>query len=226
MPVRVFAMLIVLTAAAPAQAQPAAEKARPDAKAEAEAEPEASADTGSAVFGGGCFWSMEALFERVPGVTSVVSGFAGGVVPNPSYEMVCTSETGHAEVVRVAFDPSVVTYDTLLKIFWMVHDPTTPNAQGEDFGPQYRSIILYENDAQKKAAQGSYRKLKAARTFKNPIVTELVPLNAFYPAEPYHQDYYQKHFHEPYCQTVIEPKVWKLDRKLRPASGKTAKKKK
>jgi peptide-methionine (S)-S-oxide reductase len=197
-------------------------KGSPDAKPKAEKP--APIETGSAVFGGGCFWSMEAIFERVPGVKSVTSGFAGGVVPNPSYEQVCTSQTGHAEVIRVEYDPKATTYETLLKFFWMSHDPTTLNSQGDDEGPQYRSIILYENDDQKKTAQASYRKLKAARTFKSPIVTQLVPLTAFYPAEPYHQDYYQNHFSEPYCQAVIEPKLYKLDTYLHPRTRKARKK--
>jgi peptide-methionine (S)-S-oxide reductase len=177
----------------------------------------------TATFGGGCFWSMEAIFERVPGVRSVVSGFAGGFVPNPTYEMVCTGRTGHAEVVRIVYDPRVVSYETLLKIFWMSHDPTTPNSQGDDHGPQYRSIILYETDDQKDAARQSYRRLKAARAFRSPIVTELAPLTAFYPAEPYHQDYYQNHWAEPYSMTVIEPKLWKLESRLHPRTRSKAK---
>jgi len=179
-----------------------------------EAEKEKSSDskvkTEKATFGGGCFWSIEAIFERVPGVKSVVSGFAGGDVPNPDYETVCTGMTGHAEVVRITYDPKVVTYEKLLKIFWSAHDPTTLNSQGEDFGTQYRSIILYHNEDQKEAALKSYRELTKAGAFARPIVTQLVPVPPFYPAERYHQDYYRKHRTSEYCQMVIVPKLMKL----------------
>jgi peptide-methionine (S)-S-oxide reductase len=214
-----FAALLGCACAGTAFGQPTAERGGTRLRSPGEAGP-----IETAVFAGGCFWSTEALFERVPGVKNVVSGFAGGVVPSPSYEMVCTGETGHAEAVRVTFDSEAVSYEALLKIFWSVHDPTTPNRQGEDEGPQYRSMIFYRNDAQKKAAHESYRQLKASKTFRAPIVTELVPLTAFYPAEPYHQDYYRHHWHEPYCQTVIEPKLFKLDAKLHPGAHKTRKK--
>jgi len=173
----------------------------------------------TATFGGGCFWSMETIFERIPGVKTAVSGFAGGSVPNPSYAMVCTGQTGHAEVVRVEYDPKVVTYEKLLKVFWAAHDPTTVNSQGDDFGPQYRSVIFYESEAQKEAALKSYRDLTARRVFRSPIVTELYPLTAFYPAEAYHQDYYRHHRGNDYCTVYIEPKLKKL--KL---TGKVAKK--
>jgi peptide-methionine (S)-S-oxide reductase len=143
-----------------------------------------------ATFGAGCFWHVEATFERLPGVISAVSGYAGGHVRFPSYEMVHEGDTGHAEVVMVQYDPEVVTYEDLLKVFWSHHDPTTPNQQGPDIGPQYRSIILYHNEAQRKAALKSYDDLMERRAFRKPIVTELVPLKAFYRAEDYHQDYY------------------------------------
>lgn len=185
-------------------------------------EPKAAAKknkTETATFGGGCFWSMETVFERIPGVKSAVSGFAGGSVPNPSYAMVCTGQTGHAEVVHVEYDPKVVTYEKLLKVFWAAHDPTTVNSQGDDFGPQYRSVIFYESEAQKEAALESYRDLTARRVFRSPIVTELYPLTAFYPAEAYHQDYYRHHRGNDYCTVYIEPKLKKL--KL---TGKAAKK--
>jgi peptide-methionine (S)-S-oxide reductase len=163
-----------------------------------------------ATFGGGCFWSFEAAFERVPGVISVTSGFSGGNVPNPSYEMVCTGQTGHAEVIQVEFDSTIIPYEKLLKFFWTAHDPTTPNSQGDDFGTQYRSIILYHDAAQKKAAQKVYQELKAAKKYRAPIVTELVPFVAFFPAEPYHQDYYRNHPYNEYSIDYIIPKLRKL----------------
>jgi peptide-methionine (S)-S-oxide reductase len=143
-----------------------------------------------ATFGGGCFWHVEADFERLKGVISAVSGYAGGNARNPSYEMVHEGFTGHAEVVMVQYDPEIITYEELLKVFWSIHDPTTPNRQGPDVGTQYRSIILYHNEAQRKAALDSYHKLVEARVFRSPIVTQLQPLRAFYRAEDEHQDYY------------------------------------
>ena len=168
----------------------------------------APAKTETATIGGGCFWCAEAVFQRIPGVKSVVSGFAGGTVANPSYEQVCTGTTGHAEVIQLKFDPSVLSYDKVLEIFWEAHDPTTLNRQGNDSGTQYRSIILYSDDTQKKAAEAS--KAKAAKNFKAPIVTEIVPLKAFYPAEDYHQNYYNSNKNQGYCQFVITPKLKKL----------------
>ena len=143
-----------------------------------------------ATFGAGCFWHVEAEFEWLPGVKSAVSGYAGGEVPNPSYEMVHEGETGHIEVVQVEYDPSIVTYEQLLKVFWHGHDPTQWNRQGPDVGTQYRSAIFYHNEAQKKAALKSYRELTAARAYRAPIVTLLLPMKAFYRAEEYHQNYY------------------------------------
>jgi peptide-methionine (S)-S-oxide reductase len=143
-----------------------------------------------ATFGAGCFWHVEDAFERTPGVLAAVSGYAGGDVPNPTYEMVHEGMTGHAEVVMVEYDADVISYEDLLKVFWSHHDPTTPNRQGPDVGPQYRSIILYHDEAQQKAALKSYHDLVARRAFRRPIVTQLVPLTRFYRAEDYHQDYY------------------------------------
>jgi peptide-methionine (S)-S-oxide reductase len=168
-----------------------------------------------ATFGGGCFWCMEAVFERIPGVKSVVSGYAGGHVPNPTYHMVGTGLTGHAEVIQIEYDPSVITFDKLLKFFWSSHDPTTLNSQGPDFGTQYRSIILYHDEDQKKIAQQQYRELMAHRARKSPIVTELVPFTEFYPAEAYHQDYYRNHPYDDYSQIYIVPKLRKLRQKLK-----------
>jgi peptide-methionine (S)-S-oxide reductase len=162
----------------------------------------------TATFGGGCFWCAEAVFQRIPGVKSVTSGFAGGTTANPSYEDVCTGTTGHAEVIQLKFDPSVISYDQLLGVFWEAHDPTTLNRQGNDAGTQYRSIILYSNEAQKLAAEKS--KAQAAKNFTSPIVTEIVPLTKFYPAEDYHQNYYNLHKGQGYCQFVIGPKLRKL----------------
>jgi peptide-methionine (S)-S-oxide reductase len=144
-----------------------------------------------ATFGAGCFWHVEDVFERQKGVKSAVSGYSGGNVPEPSYEMVHTGITGHAEVVQVEYDPNVISYEKLLKIFWSCHDPTSINRQGPDEGPQYRSVIFYHNEEQKKAALKSYEQLTRARVFNAPIVTELVPMLAFFPAEDYHQDYYR-----------------------------------
>ena len=162
----------------------------------------------TATIGGGCFWCAEAVFQRIPGVKSVVSGFAGGATPNPTYEQVCTGETGHAEVIQIQFDPSVISYDKILEIFWEAHDPTTLNRQGNDAGTQYRSIILYSNEAQKAAAEKS--KAEAAHHFKDPITTQIVPLTHFYSAEQYHQNYYNDHKNQSYCQFVIRPKLRKL----------------
>jgi peptide-methionine (S)-S-oxide reductase len=169
----------------------------------------APAKTETATLGGGCFWCAEAVFQRIPGVKSVTSGFAGGTVANPSYEQVCTGTTGHAEVIQLTFDPAVLSYDKLLEIFWEAHDPTTLNRQGNDTGTQYRSIILYSNETQKKAAEAS--KAQAAKKFKNPIVTEIVPLNAFYSAGDHHQNFYnQNKGGNTYCQFVITPHLQQL----------------
>ena len=166
-----------------------------------------------ATFGGGCFWCMEAEFQRVPGVKSVTSGFAGGHTENPTYEQVCTGDTGHAEVTQIVFDPQKVSYGKLLDYFWDAHDPTTPNQQGADMGTQYRSIILYNSEAQKEAAEKS--KVEAQKKFKKPIVTQIVPLKKFYKAEDYHQDYYNNNSSAPYCQVVIQPKLEKFEKKLK-----------
>jgi peptide-methionine (S)-S-oxide reductase len=166
-----------------------------------------------ATLGGGCFWCVEATLELLPGVKNVVSGYAGGHKENPTYEEVLTKTTGHAEVVQVEFDPAVVSYEKLLEAFWEVHDPTTLNRQGNDVGPQYRSIILYHNDAQKLAAEKS--KAAEQKKLSRPIVTEIVPLKKFYEAEGYHQDYFRKNPNQAYCQVVIRPKVNKLEQKLK-----------
>ena len=163
-----------------------------------------------ATLAGGCFWCLEAVFEQLRGVTKVQSGYAGGHVPNPSYEAVCTGMTGHAEVVQVAFDPAVISYRDLLGVFFTLHDPTTLNAQGGDVGTQYRSAIFYHDDEQRRVAEEVVRELEAEHVFDDPIVTEIVPLTAFYPAEEYHREYYRRNTNQPYCRAVIAPKVAKL----------------
>ncbi|HTY02008.1 MAG TPA: peptide-methionine (S)-S-oxide reductase MsrA [Bacteroidota bacterium] len=161
-----------------------------------------------ATFGAGCFWCVEAVFQRIEGVDSVQVGYAGGTVPNPSYEQVCTGTTGHAESIRIVFDPSKISYRKLLEVFWACHDPTTLNRQGADEGTQYRSVIFYHNDMQKKEAEESMA--AAQKEFSDPIVTAIEPLRNFYPAEKYHQDYYDKNPNAPYCSLVISPKLRKL----------------
>jgi len=163
----------------------------------------------TAVFGGGCFWCMEAVFQNLPGITKITSGFAGGTTANPTYDQVCTGRTGHAEVLQITYDPAKVTYNQLLDLFWRAHDPTTLNRQGADSGTQYRSIILTSSPEQASEAEAS--KKKAAAQFPDPIVTEIKPLVAFYPAENYHQNYYNENKDKnPYCQVVIAPKLKKL----------------
>lgn len=164
----------------------------------------------TATFGAGCFWCVEAVFESVRGVISCESGYSGGHVVNPTYEQVCTGTTGHAEVVHITFDPAVVSYARLLEIFWQVHDPTTPDRQGADVGPQYRSVVFYHSAEQKKAAEDRKRALESARIFDNPVVTHIEPFRAFYPAEPYHQDYYRQNSSQPYCRLTITPKIEKV----------------
>ena len=163
-----------------------------------------------ATLGGGCFWCLEAVFQDLRGVERVESGYAGGRVPNPSYEQVCTGTTGHAEVVQVAFDPEVLSFRDLLQIFFEIHDPTTLNRQGADVGTQYRSAIFYHSPEQKAAAEKVIAELNAAGVWPAPIVTEVVPLTAFYPAEKYHQEYYRRNPNQPYCRAVISPKVDKF----------------
>ncbi len=162
----------------------------------------------SAYFGGGCFWCLEAYFETLPGVQAVVSGYAGGQVANPSYREVCGGGTGHAEVVRIDFDPAKISYAVLLEKFWLIHDPTTLNRQGPDEGTQYRSIILHVDDAQRAAAELS--RAAAQEHLRDRIVTEIVPLAPFYEAESYHQDYFRRNPNQGYCRAVIAPKLKKL----------------
>jgi peptide-methionine (S)-S-oxide reductase len=166
-----------------------------------------------AVVGGGCFWCVEAVFQRVPGVKAVTNGYAGGHVEKPNYDQVCGGNTGHAEVIQIEFDPQQLSYGKLLDFFWEAHDPTTLNRQGADAGTQYRSIILYRNEAQKAEAEKS--KAAAQKKFTSPIVTEIVPLKQFYPAEDFHQNYFNTHPSQSYCRMVIRPKVEKIEQKLK-----------
>lgn len=163
-----------------------------------------------ATVGGGCFWCLEAIYQEINGVHQVVSGYAGGKVVNPTYQQVCGGRTGHAEVTQITFDPQVISYADLLDIFWRIHDPTTVNRQGADVGPQYRSIILYHNEAQKGIAEKSKADTNSSGLWPTAIVTEIVPLDIFYPAEDYHQNYYRDNSYQPYCQVVIDPKVRKF----------------
>lgn len=160
--------------------------------------------------GAGCFWCTEAVFQRLEGVGKVVSGYSGGIIPNPSYKQICTGTTGHAEVINVFFDPEKISLESLLEVFWATHDPTTLNRQGGDVGPQYRSAIFYNDESQKETASKLKADLNAQKVFDKPIVTEITPFTNFYPAENYHQDYYNQNGMQPYCQFVVKPKVDKL----------------
>lgn len=162
----------------------------------------------TATLAGGCFWCLEAVYKRISGVESVTSGYAGGQVANPSYREVCTGQTGHAEVVQIEYDPGVISFEQILDLFWEAHDPTTLNRQGADVGTQYRSAIFYHNEEQKEAARRS--KERAQQRFKDPIVTEITELDTFYPAEEYHQDYFDLNPNAGYCRVVIAPKLKKL----------------
>jgi peptide-methionine (S)-S-oxide reductase len=169
----------------------------------------------TATLAGGCFWCTEAIFNRLRGVTSVVSGYAASKVANPSYEAVCSGKTGAAEAIQITFDPSVISYDKLLEIFWHLHDPTTLNRQGNDIGTQYRSAIFYHDDEQKQTALASKESLEQSKTYKKPVVTEITQFTNFYPAESYHEDYYDRNRSQPYCAFVIDPKVQKLLKEYR-----------
>lgn len=163
-----------------------------------------------ATFGSGCFWCSEAVFSELNGVQKVVPGYAGGTVPDPSYEEVCTDTTGHAEVAQITFDPAIISYRELLEVLFSTHDPTTVNRQGPDEGTQYRSVIFYGDGSQKAAAEATIKELAAGKVFGGPIVTEVAPLAAFYPAEDYHREYYSRNPGQPYCQAVIAPKLAKF----------------
>ncbi len=172
-------------------------------------------NTAVAVFGGGCFWCTEAVFNELRGVLSAMPGYAGGMVKNPSYEAVCTGQTGHAEAVRIEFDPREISYKDLLTVFFATHDPTTLNRQGNDVGTQYRSIIFYSSEAQKQEAESFIRDLNQSLAYGRPVVTEVKPLGEFYEAEKYHRNYYQTNRYQPYCQVVISPKLEKLHKRFK-----------
>jgi len=164
--------------------------------------------------GAGCFWCIEAVFQNLKGVQSVVSGYTGGQVENPTYEQICTGTTGHAEVAQIIFDPAVISFEDLLYVFWRTHDPTTLNRQGADLGTQYRSAIFYDSEEQKEIAEKSKAKTGASDLWPDPIVTEISRLDKFYNAEEYHQDYYKLNPNQPYCRLVIDPKIRKLKKEF------------
>ncbi|MHB1688414.1 MAG: peptide-methionine (S)-S-oxide reductase MsrA [Ignavibacteriaceae bacterium] len=174
----------------------------------------------TATFGSGCFWCTEAIFERLKGVKSVVSGYSGGAVSNPSYESVCTGTTRHAEVCQIFFDPEEISFDELLKVFWKTHDPTTLNQQDADVGIQYRSVIFYHNEKQKKLAEHYKKELDKSGAYSLPIVTEITPFNKFYPAEDYHHHYFEKNPYQGYCAFVIAPKIEKFEKAFKEKLGK------
>ncbi len=169
----------------------------------------------TAVFGGGCFWCTEAIFQSLKGVKSVVSGYTGGKIANPTYEQVSTGNTGHVESIKINFDSSVISYDDLLSVFFNTHDPTTYNRQGADVGTQYRSTIFYSDNNQKIKAENLIKELNSAKAYENPVVTEVLPLGAFYEAEDYHRNYYKNNSSAPYCQIVIAPKLEKLQNRFK-----------
>jgi peptide-methionine (S)-S-oxide reductase len=160
--------------------------------------------------GGGCFWCVEAVYQELQGVQNAISGYAGGVVDNPTYYQVCNGTTGHAEVVQITFDPKIIAFEDILYVFWRTHDPTTLNRQGYDVGTQYRSIILYHSEQQRASAEKSKRDTDASRLWPNPIVTEISPFTTFYKAEDYHQNFYRDNPYQPYCRAIIDPKISKL----------------
>jgi peptide-methionine (S)-S-oxide reductase len=168
----------------------------------------------TATLGGGCFWCLEAVFDNLQGVKDVVSGYSGGAMANPSYREVCNGTTGHAEVIQVRFDPTALSYADLLRVFFSIHDPTTPNRQGADIGTQYRSVIFYHTPEQKTTAEEIIQDIEKHHLWERPVVTEIAALEAFYPAEDYHQEYFANNNRQPYCQIVIAPKVSKFRRQF------------
>jgi peptide-methionine (S)-S-oxide reductase len=168
-----------------------------------------------ATLGAGCFWCVEAVYQDVKGVHKVESGYAGGHVANPTYRQVCTGTTGHAEVAQITFDPNIISFEDILTIFWRTHDPTTLNRQGADVGPQYRSAIFHHDEEQKRIAEKSLAETDASGLWSNPIVTEIAPLDTFYAAEDYHQNYYNDNANQPYCRVVIDPKVRKFRKEFK-----------
>ena len=186
-------------------------KADPAARP-SEAQPALAANLETATFGAGCFWCVEAVFQRLKGVESVASGYSGGKVANPTYEQVCTGTTGHAEVCQITYDPRQLSFEQLLEVFWKTHDPTTLNRQGNDVGTQYRSVVFYHSEEQKKLAQQYKARLDSSGAFPAPIVTEIAPFTVFYKAEDYHQNYYRENPSQGYCRMVIAPKMEKFEK--------------
>ncbi len=196
-------MLVAMAALALAACSPKEKNEMQDAK---------DVKTELATFGAGCFWCVEAVFQRLEGVIKVESGYSGGKVENPTYKQVCSGETGHAEVCHITYDPSKVSFDTLLSVFWKTHDPTTLNRQGNDKGTQYRSAIFYHSDQQKELAEKYKKELDAAKAFDNPIVTEIVKFEKFWKAEDYHQNYFNDNPEQGYCRAIIAPKIEKFEK--------------
>ncbi len=195
-------LLIAGFAAAAHAAEPKDEPKMPEPKTEL------------ATFGQGCFWCAEAIFVRIDGVSKSVSGYMGGKIENPTYKQICNGDTGHAEVIQVTYDPAKVSFDKLLDVFFTSHDPTTLNRQGNDVGTQYRSVVFYHSEAQKKQAEAAKAKWNQSGKFRNPIVTEISPAQTFYKAEDYHQEYFKLNPNQPYCRAIIAPKVQKLEQEL------------
>ena len=173
-----------------------------------------SENTGQATFGAGCFWCVEAIFERLNGVIDVQAGYTGGNIKYPTYEDICTGNTGHAEVIQIEYNSNIISYEKLIDIFWKSHDPTTLNRQGADIGTQYRSVLFYHSDKQREIAENSMKRADQSGIHANPIITEIIPIGKFYPAEDYHQDYYRLNPNAPYCQMVIKPKLDKLNKQI------------
>jgi len=186
-----------------------------DSKKSAASTTASNAKLETATFGEGCFWCTEAVYQRLRGVKSVVSGYSNGQVDKPTYEQVCSGRTGHAEVIQVTFDPAQISFDDLLKVFWQTHDPTTLNQQGHDVGTQYRSAVFYHNEDQHRVAEAYKKQLDKSGAFKKPIVTEITPIKNFFPAEGYHQDYFNQNPNQQYCQFVIRPKVEKFNKEFK-----------
>lgn len=203
---RMFLIVLIVALLAPYSAW----SQQSDASASLPSEDDAAMET--ATLGGGCFWCMEAVYQRVDGVTSVVSGYSGGTTPHPNYKQVCTGLTGHAEVCQITYDPKVISFDEILAIFWKIHDPTSLNKQGEDEGTQYRSVVFYHNEEQMKKANDYIAKLNDEKVFRRKVVTEVTQLTEFYRAEDYHQNYFKNHPEQAYCQSVIAPKVGKFEK--------------
>lgn len=172
--------------------------------------PEEQNDFETATFGAGCFWCVEAVFQELKGVETVVSGYSGGSGANPTYKEVCSGNSGHAEVIQIKFDPQIISFAELLEVFWQTHDPTTPNRQGADVGSQYRSVVFYHSEQQRQQAEAYKKKLNQEHAFEKPVITEISAFKKFYGAEDYHQDYYRQNSRQPYCTFVIKPKIDKV----------------